>query len=171
VGDPCRPAVSAERLIEVLGLATEAELEQLAAQLQRRYESEGRPYRVVKLPQGYALQLEEAFVPFVRRLHRRSRPQRLSQAAMEVLAIVAYRQPITAEEVNQLRGRPSHHLLSQLVQKGLLQAAPEPGKNRPLVFRTTRAFEELFGLEGLEDLPRVVPDPNSGQQPTAESPP
>lgn len=160
VGDPSAPALSAERLIAIAGLASPAELEAVIGQLNARYEREGRPYRVFKTPEGYVLRLKEEFRPYVARLRRPVREARLSQAALEVLAIVAYRQPISVEEVSRLRGRPSGHLITQLVQRGLVQAVAEPGRTRPLLFRTTRLFEELFGLESLDDLPQVKkPEP------------
>ncbi|MCS7239400.1 MAG: SMC-Scp complex subunit ScpB [Thermoguttaceae bacterium] len=166
VGDPSAPALAAERLIQLAGLTSVAELEAVVARLNARYEKEGRPYRVFKTPDGYVLRLLDQYRPYVARLRRRTRESRLSQAALEVLAVVAYRQPITAEEVSRLRGRPSGHLLTQLVQKGLVQAAPEPGRSRPLLFRTTRLFEELFGLESLEDLPHIKKDgPPEGPSP------
>lgn len=161
VGDPTSPALSAERLATILGLVSAAEVGRLVDELNARYEREGRPYRIFARPEGFVLQLTEEYRPIARRLRGRVKESRLSQAALEVLAIVAYRQPIASEEVSRLRGRPSGHILMQLVQKGLLQASPEPGRTRPLLFRTTRLFEEVFGLEGIDDLPRVIREPSS----------
>ncbi len=155
VGDPASPALAPERLAQVLGLAGPGEVFTLVKKLNERYEREGRPYRVFSQTGGFVLRLLEDYRPVVNRLRRRVREGRLSQAALEVLAIVAYRQPITTEEVSRLRGRPSAHLLLQLVQKGLLQAASPPGRSRPIHFSTTPLFEEVFGLENLDDLPQI----------------
>jgi len=155
VGDPSQPALTPEKLAYILGVPSAAEVEELVGQLNARYERERRPYRVFRESGGYVLRLTAEYAPVAERLRRRVRESRLSQAALEVLAIVAYRQPVTAEEVSRLRGRPSSHLLSQLLQKGLIQASPEPGKGRALQYRTTPRFEEIFGLQGLEDLPQV----------------
>ncbi len=155
VGDPSQPALTPERLAYILGVPSAPEVEELVGQLNARYERERRPYRVFRESGGYVLRLTAEYAPVAERLRRRVRESRLSQAALEVLAIVAYRQPVTAEEVSRLRGRPSSHLLSQLLQKGLIQASPEPGKPRTLQYRTTSRFEEIFGLQGLEDLPQI----------------
>ena len=79
---------------------------------------------------------------------------RLSQAAVDVLAIVGYRQPITAREIAQLRGRPSGRLLSQLVRRRLLQIQRPEGRRGLAQYHTAERFLELFGLQGLEDLPQ-----------------
>jgi len=155
VGDPSQPVLRPERLAHILGIPSPAEVEELVDQLNARYERERRPYRVFRQGEGYVLRLTAEYAPVAERLRRRVRESRLSHAALEVLAIVAYRQPVTAEEVSRLRGRPSSHLLSQLLQKGLIQASPEPGKSRALQYRTTPRFEEIFGLQGLEDLPQI----------------
>ena len=89
------------------------------------------------------------------RLYGRVREARLSPAAIEVLSLLAYRQPLTAEEISRLRGLPSNHLLAQLVGRQLLRLQrPETPGQRPLYY-TTHRFLELFGLESLEDLPQV----------------
>ncbi|TNE89517.1 MAG: SMC-Scp complex subunit ScpB [Deltaproteobacteria bacterium] len=84
------------------------------------------------------------------------RPARLSRAALEVLAVVAYRQPVTRSEIDELRGVDSGGVLRTLLGRGLLRAAgrkDEPG--RPLMYATTRAFLELFALSDLRDLPTL----------------
>jgi segregation and condensation protein B len=168
VGDPSQPILAPERLAHILGIPSAAEVEELVGQLNARYERENRPYRIFRESGGYVLRLTGKYAGMAERLGRRVRESRLSQAALEVLAIVAYRQPITAEEVSRLRGRPSSHLLTQLLQKGLIQASPEPGKTRALQYRTTELFEEVFGLDSLEDLPQVSPwieESGEGQRP------
>ncbi len=84
----------------------------------------------------------------------RSRQARLSQAAVETLAIVAYRQPISAEEVNRLRGVPSGGVLSHLVRRRLLCLERPAHAPRKAYYRTTERFLELFGLQSLADLPQ-----------------
>jgi segregation and condensation protein B len=74
--------------------------------------------------------------------------------AIDVLAVVAYRQPITAEEVNQHRGRPCNQLLSQLVRRRLLRIQRDPDSPRVARYFTTDRFLGVFGLESLSDLPR-----------------
>ena len=88
------------------------------------------------------------------RFYGRVREARLSQAAVDVLAIVAYRQPVTAPQIAELRGKPSSRLLSQLVRRGLLEIRrPDDRRSNP-EYRTAERFLELFGLQSLEDLPQ-----------------
>ena len=88
------------------------------------------------------------------RFHGRIREARLSQAAIDVLAVVAYQQPLTAEQIGRLRGKPCSHVLSQLVHRGLLRIERKPGKRRTVQYFTTDRFLDLFGLQTLADLPR-----------------
>jgi len=86
------------------------------------------------------------------KFYGRVREAKLSQAAIDTLAIVAYRQPLTSETVSQLRGTLSGHLLTQLVRRQLL-TAERLEDSRRMQYRTTDRFLELFGLESLEELP------------------
>ena len=82
------------------------------------------------------------------------REARLSLAAVDVLSIVAYRQPLTADEVSRLRDKPSGHILSQLVHRGLLRIERAAAPRRTAHYHTTDRFLELFGLSNLADLPQ-----------------
>jgi segregation and condensation protein B len=98
--------------------------------------------------------LREDFSKLRDRFYGRVREARLSQAAVDVLAIVAYRQPVTAPQVTVLRGKPSARLVSQLVRRGLLEVHwPEDRRDGP-EYHTAQRFLELFGLQSLEDLPQ-----------------
>ena len=113
------------------------------------------PYRIVGAGSGYRLSLLEAFDSVRDRFHGRVRQARLSQAAVDVLAIVAYRQPLTSDEISSLRGTPSGNLLRQLVRRRLLRIERSEGKRQPAEYFTTDRFLELFRLESLEDLPQA----------------
>ena len=82
------------------------------------------------------------------------REAKLSQAAVEVLALVAYNQPTTSEKISQLRGHPSGSILSQLVRRQLLRFEKPEKKPRTPVYHTTPRFLKLFGLSNLEELPK-----------------
>lgn len=149
-GEPLRP----ERAAQLMrGVAAE-EIPDLAAELNRRYAAAGCPYHVVLEGAGYRLRLRPEFFALRDRVLGRSRQARLSQAAVETLAIVAYRQPISAEEVNRLRGVPSGAVLSHLVRRRLLRLERPAHGPRKAFYRTTERFLELFGLKSLADLPQ-----------------
>ena len=123
-------------------------------QLNRRYDAGGCPYHIVAESGGYRMVLREEFENLRFRFQGRIRQARLTQAAIDVLAIVAYQQPISAEQVSKRRGKPSSHVLAQLVHRGLLRVERETGKRRIGLYHTTDRFLRLFGLETLADLPR-----------------
>jgi len=154
VGNQRNEPLAAGRAAELMRGVSSGEIPALVEDLNHRYASSGCPYRIVSQGAGYRISLREAFDPVRNKFYGRVREARLSQAALDVLAIVAYRQPIVAEDVNRLRGIPSGHLLSQLVRRQLLRIERPQGKPRPINYRTTDRFLELFGLESLDDLPQ-----------------
>ncbi len=147
---PLTPARAAELMRDV----AVDEIPALVDELNRRYDADGAPYRVVGEGDGYRLALRDEHHPLRSRFYGRLREARLSQAAIDVLALVAYQQPITGEKIGRLRGRPSSHVLAHLVRRGLLRIErPEPGRRAPH-YHTTDRFLRLFHLETLGDLPR-----------------
>ncbi len=126
-------------------------LREIAADLLR----EQRGWRLVEVAKGWQLRTDVRFGRWVARM-RGGRPQRLSNAAMDVLAVVAYRQPCTRTEVDQLRGVDSGGVLRLLCERGLTAVMGRkevPG--RPLLYGTTKNFLSLFGLRDLSDLPTL----------------
>lgn len=131
-----------------------SEIPGLVDELNRRYRGAGCPYEIRSERGGYRLSLTRSFHSMRDRFHGRIREARLSQAAIDVLAIVAYQQPLTAEQIGHLRGKPSGHVISQLVRRGLLRIERPEDQPRKAQYRTTDRFLRLFGLEDLDDLPR-----------------
>jgi len=147
--------LASTRAAELMRGVEPGEIPDLVDQLNRRYSQNGCPYRVVSQGAGYRLALHGAFSAVRNKFYGRVRQTRLSQAAIDVLAIVAYRQPLTSEEVSNLRGTASSHLLAQLVRRRLLRIDRPPGKRRPAHYFTTDRFLKLFDLETLDDLPQA----------------
>ncbi|NQU25829.1 MAG: SMC-Scp complex subunit ScpB [Candidatus Nealsonbacteria bacterium] len=114
----------------------------------------GCPYRAVREGGGYRLALHKAFHGLRNRFYGRVREARLSQAAVDVLALVAYHQPVDSEQISRMRGKPGSHVLSQLVRRGLLRIERPDPTRRTATYWTTDRFLELFSLETLEDLPQ-----------------
>lgn len=133
---------------------TPADLEGALATLEERWEREGRPYELGRGPEGFQLVLRARFAPVIRALRRDPPPARLSRAALETLAIVAYRQPVTRAEMERIRGVSVDSALGKLQEHGLVDAAGRaelPG--RPVVYATTDRFLELCGIGSLDELP------------------
>lgn len=126
----------------------------LVEELNRRYQKDDCPYEIIEERGAYRMVLGDSFFAVRNRLYGRVREARLSQAAIDVLAIVAYRQPLTGDEVGRLRGKPSGHVLAQLVRRQLLRIERSEEKPRRTTYHTTGRFLALFGLESLDDLPQ-----------------
>ncbi len=131
-----------------------AEIPSMVDALNRRYRASGCPYEIQSERGGYRLSLARPFHAMRDRFHGRIREARLSQAAIDVLAIVAYEQPLTAERIGLLRGKPSGHIISQLVRRNLLRIVRSEAEPRVAQYHTTDRFLRLFGLADLDDLPR-----------------
>ena len=128
-----------------------AALEQLAAE----HESAGRSYRLVCVAGSWQFVTQPDYAPWLKALVGvKARPSRLSQPALETLAIVAYRQPITRADVEQIRGVNVDGTMQTLLERGLVeQVGRAEVIGRPMTYGTTPLFLEYFGLRSLEDLP------------------
>lgn len=154
VGRPDGRAVPAQEIAGFLRGLRSSEIDQLVRELNAEYQGNACPYTIVSDGPGYRLALRSEFEPLRERCLGRLRAARLSPAAMEVLALVAYNEPLTAEEISRLRGTPSGHILSHLVRRQLLRVErPSTKPAKPKYFTTAR-FLKVFGLRSRDDLPR-----------------
>lgn len=136
--------------------AEKAEVRELFRELMTEYEQEGRGIRIREAGDafGYVTHVENDM--FVQKLCTPVRVRRLSQAALEVLAIIAYRQPVTRSEIDSIRGIKSERVIDGLMDKGLVEiTGRSEGVGRPLLYGTTREFLKKFGFASLKDLPEV----------------
>jgi segregation and condensation protein B len=154
VGNRDNEPLTAASAAELMRGVDADEIPALVQQLNDRYNKTGCPYRIVSDGTGYRLSLTEEFHGLRNMFYGRVRQTRLSQAAIDVLAVVAYRQPLTAEQIGQMRDKPSGHVLSQLVRRGLLRIERMKTKRRTAQYYTTDRFLKLFNLESLDDFPR-----------------
>jgi segregation and condensation protein B len=154
VGQPRNEPLSAARVAGLMRGVRPAEIDQLVEELNEQYRDNGCPYTIVGEAAGYRLALRPEFHPLRERLAGRQREVRLSQAAIEVLALVAYNGAISGEEITRIRGRASGGVLAQLVRRQLLSIERPADRPRQTRYATTGRFLQLFGLESLADLPR-----------------
>ena len=128
-----------------------AALEELA----REHETAARSYRLACVAGAWQFVTQPEFAPWLKALVGvKNRPSRLSQAALETLAIIAYRQPVTRAEVEQVRGVNVDGTMQTILERGLVeQSGRAEVVGRPALYSTTPLFLEYFGLRGLEDLP------------------
>jgi segregation and condensation protein B len=147
--------VGAGTLARCLEHPDPALVEAAILELAGRLSGQGRGVEIVKAAGGYRMRTSPAHAEAVRRL-KGGQPLKLSRAALETLAVVAYRQPVTRSEIDAVRGVGSGAVLKNLLDRGLVRVAgrkDEPGQ--PLQYATTRVFLETFSLTGLGDLPTI----------------
>lgn len=121
------------------------------------YRQAGRGIQIRKIAGGYRMYTHPANSQYVEKLLLTWDGRRLTQAALETLAIVAYRQPVTKMEVNGVRGVNSEGVISSLADKGLLrEVGRENSPGQPILYGTTKIFLERFGLNSIKDLPPLV---------------
>ena len=123
--------------------------------LNQRYEESGCSFRIERIGGGYTFLTQKKYHYWLSVFQHDNAYRKLSQSATESLAIVAYRQPITKPEVDQIRGVDSGYILRQLMEKALIEVAGRgDGPGKPLVYKTSRHFLRHFGLNSVQDLPK-----------------
>lgn len=150
--------VTAERLAGVLGVEEDA-VSRLLLSLRDDYEAEDRGLVLLQLEDCWQLATKTAYAPYIKDIMDTRRNTPLSPAALEVLAIIAYNQPVSRSFIEQVRGVDSSSTVQTLVQKGLIEEAGRldlPG--RPVSFRTTDVFLRTFGIASLAELPPLHGD-------------
>jgi segregation and condensation protein B len=154
---------------------SEAEVAAALEQLKMEYIEQGRAFQLLERAEGWQLASDPAYAHWVRQLFPAAKPARLTPPALETLAIVAYRQPITRADVEAVRGVAVDGVLQSLMERGLVKIggrAEVPG--RPLLYETTQFFLDHFGLKNLDELPnadelRKRYLPTAAPAPTAEA--
>jgi segregation and condensation protein B len=152
----------ARRLAAVAGLADGNEARRLVRKLQALYDKDGTAFQVEEIAGGFQLLSRPEYHPWLLRLRRTGNDLRLSPAARETLAIIAYRQPIMRADIEAIRGVQCGEILRLLMEKGLVRiAGRHDSLGRPVLYGTTKKFLQVFGLRSLQDLPQVdqLPQP------------
>ncbi len=147
--------LTAGRLAELLGISRTKGARAAIKELNAQYESTGRSFRIEPVAGGFQLLTLPKFGDYLKKLHQREIDAKLTKAALETLAIVAYKQPILRADVEAIRGVACGETIRSLMEKHLVKIAgraEEPG--RPILYGTTKRFLELFGLNTLKDLPQ-----------------
>jgi segregation and condensation protein B len=163
--------------LTALSQTTPEQVAEAVAELNRHYEQSQRAFMILERPTGWKVYTRSDFGDFVRHLFPGRKPERLSGPAMETLAIVAYRQPITKAAIEAVRGVSCDGMIQKLLDRDLVRIggrADLPG--RPLLYQTTDLFFEHFGINSIDDLPNAselrrvkLPEPKEESVPTEET--
>ena len=152
VGDE---GINLKNLCEIMNINIE-EAKELLLKLKESYESDTKGIRISYLGDAFKLTTKEEHKEYYQKLVENPNTNTLSASSLEVLAIIAYNQPITRVEIDTMRGVSSNHIIRKLVAKGLIKEAGKskmPG--RPNLYRTTSEFLDYFGLSSLNELPEL----------------
>jgi len=148
--------LSARKIAQAVTGLDAREVRRLIDQLRSEYAAEGRAFTIEELAGGYRMLTRSDFHPYLKVLFRQPREARLSSAALEALAIVAYKQPVNRAEVEAIRGVDCSGVLQRLLEYRLIKIVGRSEElGRPLLYGTTKEFLEHFGLRGIRDLPSV----------------
>jgi segregation and condensation protein B len=156
--EPVEPQMLAQ-LVEI----PVAEVEALCAELTEEYERSGRGFTLARVAGGYRYQTQADLAPYVERFVLEGQTARMSPAALETLAIVAYKQPVSRAQLSAIRGVNVDSTLNTLEQRGYVQeVGHDAGPGQAILYGTTRRFLEQMGLDSLAELPPLadfVPEP------------
>lgn len=143
------------RLAKLIPRCTPSKAKALVDSLNADYVAQQRSFEICEVAGGYQMRTHPEFASYLQKLQQ-TRPLRLSNAALETLSVVAYRQPVTRAEVEQVRGVDAGPVMRSLLERKLVKIAGHrevPG--RPMLYATSKRFLEVFGLADLEDLPTL----------------
>jgi segregation and condensation protein B len=147
--------ISAVKLAEIIPYCDAGEVKDLVNELNTEYAEQDRSFEIWEVAGGFQIRTRAEFSGYLQKLQK-ERALRLSQAALETLAIIAYRQPVTRAEIEDVRGVDAGATVKSLLERHLIRIAGQrevPG--RPMLYGTTRRFLEIFGLESLKSLPTL----------------
>jgi segregation and condensation protein B len=155
-GEPL-PLSKIQQIVQTDIEITARELKKILAELQAEYIEQDRSFNLEIIAEGYILRTKASYAPYVQLLFNNRKKDKLSQASLETLAIIAYKQPVTKIQIEAIRGVDCSGVLSVLQDKLLVEVTGKletPG--RPSLFGTTKEFLKHFGLKNLSDLPPFV---------------
>ncbi len=144
------------KIVEILPHLTERLVRRAVEELNAAYRQTERTFVIEEVAGGFRFFTLPEFEPFLKKLYANRNQQRLSQKALETLAIIAYRQPITRQEIEEIRGVSADGVIRTLLARNLITIAGRaeaPGS--PFLYKTTKTFLEYFGLNSLNDLPKL----------------
>ncbi|GAB4379156.1 MAG: hypothetical protein Kow0042_28280 [Calditrichia bacterium] len=149
-------ALSGAKIREIVGNLTPGEISLIVQHLNEQYRITGRSFEIREIGGAYQMFTLPEYASYVERIHQSRMKSRLSHKALETMAIIAYKQPITKHEIEEIRGVNVDGVVKTLLSRNLITIAgraPAPGG--PFLYKTTRAFLDYFGLRSLEDLPKL----------------
>ncbi len=144
------------KLTEILEGMDSAQIQEAIQQLKNDYDSQGRSFQIEEIAGGYQLFTRPEYYEWIAKLRKKAGDTKLSQAALETLAIIAYKQPILRADIESIRGVQTGQIVRLLMEKDLVKVVGrDESLGHPLLYGTTKRFLEYFGLKDIKELPKV----------------
>lgn len=148
--------LSPKRLVDIAEAGSVKEVNACVKRLNKTYRDTGRAFRIEKISGGYQMMTLSVFNSWITKLIKVKSDNKLTPAALETLAIVAYKQPIIRADIEAIRGVASGEVLRNLMYKGMVKIVGRAEViGRPMLYGTTKKFLDVFGLANLKDLPKI----------------
>ena len=148
--------LSVAQIKEVLEEPDSEAIKSALEELKQEYKDSGRSFDIAEIAGGYQIITDPAYASWLQKLYRKSRTEKLSHPSLETLAIIAYRQPITRLEIEDIRGVNVDGVLKTLLERALVRISGRKQiLGHPFLYGTTRNFLEFFALQSLQDLPKL----------------
>ncbi|MBN2423504.1 MAG: SMC-Scp complex subunit ScpB [Calditrichaceae bacterium] len=146
----------ARKIIQIIGQGTEKQIQEQVGVINSKYTKADIPYEIIEVAGGYQMVSKPDYSDWITKLYASRSTSRLTQRALETLAIIAYKQPITKQEMESIRGVNVDGVIRTLIERNLITVTGrEKAPGNPLLYGTTKFFLEYFGLNSLEDMPQL----------------
>ena len=148
--------ISVRKISEAVEGTDAKQIKEIIQQLREEYDTNDRAFQIEEIANGFQLLSRPEYHEWISKIRKKTSEAKLSQAAIETMAIIAYKQPIIRAEVEAIRGVQSGQMIRTLIEKGLVKiTGRDEVLGRPLLYGTTKMFLEHFGLKSTKDLPKV----------------
>ncbi|MGQ3683612.1 MAG: SMC-Scp complex subunit ScpB [Candidatus Loosdrechtia sp.] len=148
--------VTLRKLTDIIEDADNTLVQKAIEQLRQEYDTQGRAFQIEEVAGGYHFYTKPEYYEWISRLRKRTGETRLSQAALETLSIIAYKQPVIRATVESIRGVQSGQIIKVLMERDLVKVVGRDASlGHPLLYGTTKKFLEYFGLKDIKDLPKL----------------
>ncbi len=148
--------ISVRKISEAVEGTDAKQIKEIIQQLREEYDTNDRAFQIEEIANGFQLLSRPEYHGWISKIRKKTSEAKLSQAAIETMAIIAYKQPIIRAEVEAIRGVQSGQMIRTLIEKGLVKiTGRDEVLGRPLLYGTTKMFLEHFGLKSTKDLPKV----------------
>lgn len=149
-------ALSVQRLVNIVEAGSIKQVRDCVKELNDKYRSNGSAFRIEQIAGGYQIMTLDVFGYWLKKLVRVRTETKLSQAALETLAIISYKQPVIRADIEAIRGVAAGEVIRNLMYKGLVKIVGRAEVlGRPMLYGTTKKFLDIFGLNTLKDLPKI----------------